>query len=45
MLAGLEDTGPFDELRAAYNSVRGKDETKALPHEKCSMIGFCDFIF
>eukprot|EP00752_Nemacystus_decipiens_P005087 g4616.t1 len=45
ILAGLEDTGPFEELRNAYNCVRGKNELEAPPHAEWTMVGFCDHIF
>lgn len=45
ILAELEDTRPFEDLRNAYNSVRGKGAMKAPAHEKWAMVGFCDHIF
>ena len=45
LLAELEDTGPFEELRYAYNSVRGKNELEAPPHGEWTMVGFCGHIF
>lgn len=45
ILAELEDTGPFEELREAYNKVRGKNALEAPAHEEWTMVGFCDHIF
>eukprot|EP00903_Cladosiphon_okamuranus_P014237 g13226.t1 len=45
VLAELDDTRPYEDLRNAYNSVRSKGSVEAPPHERWTMVGFCDHIF
>lgn len=45
ILADCEGPGPYEELRNAYNSVRGKDDVEAPAYDDWTMVGFCDHIF